>query len=186
MDDTLHSPTVSGVTEFPFFGEADVRTALADDGTVWMAAIDVFETLGLTWKGRGSSLPKMPESWVSTLKLRGLRGEFDVIFISEPAVHRVLFRSNKPQAIDFANWVCGTVLPAIRKHGAFGALTAKDEVSMTRTLMLALKQLDETKDAFTAQMLIGRIRRLSQMLHEPMPDVGLIGSPVGQLKLGQS
>lgn len=177
-------PRSEFVTEFPFFGDADIRTALADDGGMWFAARDVATALDVTWSG--ATLRNVPEEWVSMLRCNTENGFRELQFINEPALYQLIFKSRKPKAIDFANWVCGTVLPAIRKHGAFGALTAKDEVSMTRTLMAALKQLDDTKDAFATQMLISRIRRLSQMLHEPMPDVAKIGTPRGQLQLGQS
>lgn len=40
-------------------------------------------------------------------------------FINEPNLYRLIFRSNKPQAQKFANWVYEEVLPAIRKTGAY-------------------------------------------------------------------
>ena len=180
----LSVPEAETLTEFPFFDDAAVRTGLSADGNVWFCARDVAAVLGMNWSGH--LLKGIPEEWTSMVRSTTQHGVREVQIINEPALYRLIFRSQKPKALEFANWVCGTVLPAIRKHGAFGALTAKDEVSMRRTLAAHIKQLDDTKDAFAAKLLIGSIRRLCQMLHEPMPDVGLIGSPVGQLKLGQS
>ena len=41
-------------------------------------------------------------------------------YINEPNLYRLIFRSNKPQAQAFADWVYSEVLPQIRKTGAYG------------------------------------------------------------------
>ncbi|MDO9957413.1 BRO family protein, partial [Glaesserella parasuis] len=43
----------------------------------------------------------------------------EVTFINEPNLYRIIFRSNKSQAIDFQNWVFEEVLPQIRKTGQY-------------------------------------------------------------------
>ena len=40
-------------------------------------------------------------------------------YISEQNLYRVIMRSDKPQAEAFQDWVCGEVLPSIRKNGAY-------------------------------------------------------------------
>lgn len=47
-------------------------------------------------------------------------GTQDAYFINEPNLYRLIFRSNKPQAQAFADWVYSEVLPQIRKTGAYG------------------------------------------------------------------
>ncbi|OIO03169.1 MAG: hypothetical protein AUJ49_05040 [Desulfovibrionaceae bacterium CG1_02_65_16] len=44
--------------------------------------------------------------------------------IAEPAVYKLAFRSNKPEADAFTNWVASEVLPAIRKTGQYAAKPA--------------------------------------------------------------
>ncbi|WP_371734236.1 Bro-N domain-containing protein [Acidisphaera sp. S103] len=39
--------------------------------------------------------------------------------VSEAGMYRLVMRSDKPQAVRFQDWVVGTVLPSIRKHGAY-------------------------------------------------------------------
>ena len=39
--------------------------------------------------------------------------------INEAALYKLAFRSNKPQADAFVNWVAGEVLPAIRQTGQY-------------------------------------------------------------------
>ena len=46
-------------------------------------------------------------------------GEQQMVFISEQNLYRVIMRSDKPQAEAFQDWVCGEVLPSIRKNGAY-------------------------------------------------------------------
>lgn len=39
--------------------------------------------------------------------------------ISEPAVYKLAFRSNKPEADRFTNWVASEVIPALRRQGKY-------------------------------------------------------------------
>ena len=42
-----------------------------------------------------------------------------MVFINEQNLYKVIMRSDKPQAEAFQDWVCGEVLPSIRKNGAY-------------------------------------------------------------------
>ena len=53
-------------------------------------------------------------------------GIHKMYFINEPNLYRVIFRSNKKEAIDFQNWVFDEVLPTIRKTGSY-SLTINTE-----------------------------------------------------------
>ncbi|MDD2172233.1 BRO family protein [Glaesserella parasuis] len=52
-------------------------------------------------------------------------GKQEVTFINEPNLYRIIFRSNKSQAIDFQNWVFEEVLPQIRKTGQYSQNSAQ-------------------------------------------------------------
>lgn len=53
-----------------------------------------------------------------------------LIFISEENLYRIVFRSNKPEALNFQNWVFAEVLPTIRKTGRYSARqTAYEELN---------------------------------------------------------
>lgn len=43
----------------------------------------------------------------------------EMIYVNEQNLYRVIMRSDKPQAEAFQDWVCGEVLPSIRKNGAY-------------------------------------------------------------------
>jgi len=43
----------------------------------------------------------------------------ELTFINEPNLYRIIFRSNKAEAVEFQNWVFEEVLPQIRKTGSY-------------------------------------------------------------------
>ncbi|MCW7755428.1 BRO family protein [Desulfobotulus sp. H1] len=113
--------------EFTFQNQT-VRTLSENDET-WFVARDVFTALEIAWRGEGS-LSNIPEGWRQVRKLRtshtnqfgsNCEQDRDIIFINEPALYKLAFRSNKPAAEDFTNWVASEVLPAIRRTGRYGA-----------------------------------------------------------------
>jgi prophage antirepressor-like protein len=168
----------------PFiFSAKEVRTATDENGTVWFCAKDVFEALDIEWKGSGYSLRSYPDEWKGALLLRTPGGTQEAVFIQEPAVYRVIFRSQKPEAVAFCNWVCSEVLPALRKQGHFGLVKDADQIKYTNLLMNLLDRLTKTKDAFVYAMLERRLRNLCNAMGEPMPDIGLLGQDKNQLPL---
>lgn len=106
----------------PFtFQNHPIRTVMVE-GQPWFVAKDVSRALGLIWCGR--SLSQVPAEWstMCNLHIDGRRRQVKVI--AEPAVYKLAFRSNKPEADTFTNWVASEVLPAIRKSGQFTAPAA--------------------------------------------------------------
>lgn len=65
----------------------------------------------------------------------------ETTFISEQNLYKVIMRSDKPQAEPFQDWVCGEVLPSIRKTGSY-SIQQQYEIpqSFSEALMLAAKQ----------------------------------------------
>lgn len=62
---------------------------------------------------------KLSEAGVHKMYIRSSGQKRELVFINEPNLYRVIFRSNKPQAINFQNWVFDEVLPQIRKTGKY-------------------------------------------------------------------
>ncbi len=166
----------------PFqFADLDVRTAIDEHNEVWFCAKDVCEILDITWGG--PTLENMPEKCKGMLKLHTPGGEQNTNFINEAGLYRLIFRSNKPKAEQFADWVYEEVLPAIRKHGFFGALPAKDYIAVVKQISQLTDQLTDTKNAFTHQLLVKPLRNLCNMAGHPMPDIKLISQQIDQLDL---
>ena len=67
----------------------------------------------------------------------------DMTFINEMNLYKVIMRSDKPQAEPFQDWVCGEVLPSIRKNGGYIAANGlSDEEIMARALDIAHKTIE--------------------------------------------
>ena len=50
------------------------------------------------------------------------RGQMrQTVVVNEAGMYEVIFRSDKPEAVEFRRWVTGEVLPQIRKTGQYGA-----------------------------------------------------------------
>ncbi len=112
-----------------------------------------------------------------------IKGDRDTVFINEAALYKMIFRSSKPQAEEFANWVCSEVLPALRKQGYFGLAKDIDQIKATNAMVSLLRTLSNTHDAFSFQLLSRRLRNLCNAMGEPMPDISLLGQDKDQLKL---
>jgi prophage antirepressor-like protein len=134
----------SALSTFSFQSSFSIRAILID-GTPWFVAKDVFTALGLTWKG-SDSLSMIPEDWRMVRKLRttlanqhGEHGEVekDAILITEPAVYKIAFRSNKPEADAFTNRVA-EIITEIRQTGRYQVAAPAPEVET-----LSAQQYDE-------------------------------------------
>lgn len=62
-----------------------------------------------------------------------------IAYINEKNIYKLIIRSDKPQAEPFQDWVCGEVLPAIRKTGGYIATTEEEspEEIMAKALLVA-------------------------------------------------
>jgi len=58
---------------------------------------------------------------VNKIRISTNGGMQELAFINEENLYRVIFRSNKPEALSFQNWVFAEVLPTIRKSGSYSA-----------------------------------------------------------------
>lgn len=157
------------------YGSHQVRT-VTQNNEPWFAAIDVCRALDISWSG-SKILRGFPDAWKGVVKLTtpcGRRGGGNqkLVVISEPAVYKLAFRSNKPEADAFTNWVASEVLPAIRKTGKF---EGKQRPRSSRKALPAGEQLAMPapgKDKFVAyieQVEEFRARtteEISRLLHE--------------------
>ena len=66
----------------------------------------------------------------------------EMVYVNEQNLYKVIMRSDKPQAEAFQDWVCGEVLPSIRKNGGYIATSEEDDAEMI--LAKALKVADAT------------------------------------------
>ena len=108
----------------------------------------------------------------------------DMIFISEQNLYKVIMRSDKPQAEPFQDWVCGEVLPTIRKTGGYIAANAQmtDEEIMATALRIGeatirkrderIKQLEA--EAKQKDILINDMRKGNDYLNTILQSNGTV------------
>lgn len=115
----------------------NVRTQVINDEP-WFVAKDVAMALNITWSGH--TLDNIPNEWTQMVKLTingsdgGVSDIRRMTLINEAAVYKLAFRSNKPEADRFVNWVTGTVLPSIRRTGSYSV--SNDRPESTKRLPL--------------------------------------------------
>lgn len=137
------------------FNTQPIRTVTEGD-EVWFVAKDVFDGLGIVWKG-GNSLLSIPDDWRGVRSFRtpqnnqhGSQGTTDqqLNVINFRAVTKIAFRSNKPEADSFTNWAAD-VIDSIRRTGQYHMpeptpplpaaelMTASDLRNLSRLIWLA-------------------------------------------------
>jgi len=110
----------------------------------WFVAKDICHVLGLT--NVTEALRNIPDKWRSSEILKCANGQnMNMIIINEPAIYRLIMRSNKPIALKFQEFVCEDILPIIRKEGEYNLkkqLIEKENELSLKENELVLKKLE--------------------------------------------
>ena len=110
------------------FNEHGVRIAFDVNGQPLFCLPDVGQALDI--KNATASRFKLNPKGVHEMYTLTNGGTQKLKFINEPNLYRIIFRSNKPQALSFQDWVFAEVLPSIRKTGSYVARqTAYEELN---------------------------------------------------------
>lgn len=125
------------------FGE--IRTAGTVEEPLFCLA-DVCRVLELQVTPTKNRLRKDGVSLIKVIDTLGR--EQEAIFISEQNLYKVIMRSDKPQAEPFQDWVCGEVLPSIRRTGGYIASKDDDtpEEIMARALIIAQDTMQRQRE----------------------------------------
>ncbi len=112
----------------PQFG--DIRTAGTADNPLFCLA-DVCRVLDLQVTPTKNRLKQPGVNSIKVGVQTGIRKngspalqDVEMVFVNEQNLYKVIMRSDKPQAEPFQDWVCGEVLPSIRKTGGHIATNA--------------------------------------------------------------
>lgn len=69
-------------------------------------------------------------------------------FLTESGVYKLVFKSKKPEAERFSDWIADEVLPSIRKHGAYMTEDVLEKALMSPDFLIKLAtQLKQEKEA---------------------------------------
>lgn len=95
------------------FGE--VRTVLIKKEP-WFIAKDICDILGTKTKDLRTILKN---KGIDTIDIPTNGGEQQMLCVNEQSLYKIIFKSRKPFAEEFQDWICEVVIPAIRKDGAY-------------------------------------------------------------------
>lgn len=101
----------------------EVRTIMRD-GEPWFVLKDVCRVLSIGNPADVFARLDNDEKGVAQIDTPG--GKQKMSIINESGLYNVILRSDKPEARPFRKWVTGTVLPTIRKTGAYSANALRD------------------------------------------------------------
>lgn len=114
-------------------------------GEPWFIAGDVCTTLGLTHVNMAMQALEPSEKGSTIVATLG--GEQSMTVVNESGMYALIFKSRKKEAKYFRLWVTGTVLPEIRKHGAYTIAPTTPALAVPTTfseaLFLAAKQAEQ-------------------------------------------
>jgi len=110
------------------FNEHGVRIVLNENNEPLFCLTDVCRILAVDRTSR--LLRELDIKGMADCHILTNGGTQKVKFINEPNLYRIIFRSNKKEALNFQNWVFAEVLPSIRKTGSYSARqTAYEELN---------------------------------------------------------
>lgn len=138
------------------FNSHPIRTNVRN-GQIWFVARDICSVLGISWTG--TALVGIQADWQGLWSDHNLNTNQRLKFINEPAVYKLAFRSNKPEADAFTNWVASEVLPAIRRTGRYETKPKSEQLS------LPAPDLAQVERRRMAEAHIAKLRGLCNEFH---------------------
>lgn len=122
------------------FEEREVRMIIKD-GEPWWVAKDVCDILGISNARDAVAKNLKPnEKGVDTIYTLG--GNQETVMVNEPGLFRLIFKSRKPEAERFQDWVYHEVLPSIRQKGSWGPTPVNiDALALIAQHMTGIAQL---------------------------------------------
>jgi prophage antirepressor-like protein len=144
------------------FHDSNVRVVV-QGGNPWFVAKDICEVLGI--KNHSDAVSRLNTKQKLVLGISDPRGrEQKTTVINEAGVYKLVFRSNKPEAEKFSDWVAEEVLPIIRKTGGY---VSNDEMFIDTYLTYAD---DHTKSMFRATLATVRKLNEEKAIMQPKAD----------------
>lgn len=121
------------------FGQ--IRTAVTEKGEPLFCLVDLCKAIEIS--NSRNVAARLDEDTVQTLDTTDTMGRMkQMVFVSEAGMYEVILRSNSEKAKSFRKWVCGEVLPSIRKSG--GYMVAKADETPEQLMARALEVAHET------------------------------------------
>lgn len=114
-----------------YFNHSSVRVQIINNEP-WFCLKDICDILMVSVAS--PSRFQMDMKGVTKNVIPTVGGKQQLTFVNEPNLYRVIFRSNKPEAKLFQDWVFNEVLPTIRKTGRYEHPVCKTPRTTAETL----------------------------------------------------
>ena len=111
-------PAMTALVHAFRFNESHTVRVQVIDGEPWFCLRDICIALSLS-NNRKVVNQSLDSKGVTKGYTLTDGGKQQLLFVNEPNLYRVIFRSNKPEAKQFQDWVFNEVLPTIRKTGRY-------------------------------------------------------------------
>jgi anti-repressor protein len=139
------------------FGQVRV---VEENGEPWFVAKDICDTLDLG--NTTMALRGLRNRWLNKIDVphpQNPNKEMSMNFVNETGFYKLVFRSNKPEAEQFTDWIAEEVLPSIRKHGMYATDNTIDKILADPDFGIQLlSQLKEEREE--KKKLVGKINEL--------------------------
>lgn len=158
----------------------DVRTALDENGQIWISTQDLLDILGIKYKN--SAMKRIDSSEMGKIKSSTLGGIQEISAVSESGMYKLILRSDKPNAQKFTNFVTREVLPQIRKSGSFNPVPLPVLSPAKQLLAYAQRMADQEDQINHVVKEVERVEKLAMqeddtLTHDQITELSaLIGS----------
>ena len=156
------------------FEDQQIR-ALTIEGEPWFVGKDVAEVLGYS-NSRKAIADHVDSEDKGVTKCYTLGGTQQIAIINESGLYSLILSSKLPDAKKFKHWVTHTVLPTIRKHGAY-MTSAKIEEVLTdpdTIIQLATQLKQEREGRLIAEQRIGELTPKADYCDRVLADKSLV------------
>jgi anti-repressor protein len=144
------------------------------NGEVWFIANDVARALGYL---RTADAVREHCKGVSEIPTPTSGGIQRVKIIPESDFYRLVLRSKMPKAEEFQDWVCGEVLPSIRKTGSY-SVSAVPQLSDDALILAAMTKLQNrvAEQAKKLEVTEQKVEEQAKQIEQERPKVAFADS----------
>ena len=156
------------------FEDQQIR-ALTIEGEPWFVGKDVAEVLGYS-NSRKAIADHVDSEDKGVTKCYTLGGTQQIAIINESGLYSLILSSKLPDAKKFKHWVTHTVLPTIRKHGAYVTSAKIEEVlaDPDTIIQLATQLKQEREGRLIAEQRIGELTPKADYCDRVLADKSLV------------
>jgi prophage antirepressor-like protein len=141
------------------FESSEIRFVGTADNPAWIAA-DICKVLGISNVSDTLSSFSASQKGIVSTDDGSLTGS-QMLTVTEAGMYRLIFKSRKPVAEKFQNWIFNEVLPSIRKTGSYSIDQGREKLEKKfKPLPTTQNYLDALKIAKAAKLPIQYIQRL--------------------------